>query len=179
MQKHAQKVIRSNKIAIIGGGAVGVQMATDIKELYPEKHVTLIHSRKTIMNRFHPKLSSIIEQRCQELGIETKLGSRVKLPAHGYPTDGRTFNVELQDGSSVEADFAVSIVHSSFLRQHFFTGIPPLPLSHLKPSIHVTASLHSNHSCHLYRSSQQDKPLKPTSSPHSPLKPSTTGASSA
>lgn len=83
-------------------------MATDIKELYPEKSVTLIHSRPTVMNRFHSKLDEVIKERCQELSLNLKLGSRVKVPANGYPTDGTIFNVELQDGSTVPADLAVS-----------------------------------------------------------------------
>jgi apoptosis-inducing factor 2 len=107
LQKHAQKVVRSSKIAVIGGGAVGVQIATDIKELYPEKSVTLVHSHKNVMNKFHHQLHDIIEQRCGDLGISLKLGSRVKLPRNGYPTDGSSFNVELEDGSSIPADFAV------------------------------------------------------------------------
>lgn len=105
---HADQVVRSSKIVIIGAGAVGVQLATDLKELYPEKSVTLVHSRNQVMNRFHPKLHDIIMERCQELGIQTKLGSRVKLPPQGYPTDGSVFNVEFEDGSNIPADFAVS-----------------------------------------------------------------------
>lgn len=109
LQKHAQKVVRSSNIVVIGGGAVGVQIATDIKELYPKKSVTLVHSRKNVMNKFHHQLHDIIEQRCEELGISLKLGSRVKLPPNGYPTDGSNFNVELEDGSCVSANFAVKL----------------------------------------------------------------------
>jgi pyruvate/2-oxoglutarate dehydrogenase complex dihydrolipoamide dehydrogenase (E3) component len=108
LQKHAQKVVRSSKIVIIGGGAVGVQMATDIKELYPEKSVTLVHSRTKLMNRFNSALHDIIAERCRDLGIQMILGSRVKVPEQGYPTDGRDFIVELEDGSSIPADFTVS-----------------------------------------------------------------------
>lgn len=107
-------MIRSSNIVIIGGGAVGVQMATDIKELYPNKSVTLAHSREKVMNKFHHGLHDIIEDRCRELGIDMRLGSRVKLPPKGYPTDGSQFDVELEDGSKIPADFAVSF---SFLRE--------------------------------------------------------------
>jgi apoptosis-inducing factor 2 len=110
LQDHAQKVMQSSKIVVIGGGAVGVQMATDIKQLYPEKSVTLVHSRSTLMHKFHSELNEIILARCAELGIATRLGSRVKLPAvEGYANDGRIFDVELEDVSSVEADLAVRL----------------------------------------------------------------------
>ena len=109
LRKHAEQVVKSSEIVVIGGGAVGVQMATDIKELYPDKSVTLVHSRKTVMNRFHYKLHDIIEERCKELGIKLKLGSRVKVPKDGYPTDGSRFDVEFEDGSKIPADFAVEL----------------------------------------------------------------------
>lgn len=111
LQNHAKKVVESSNIAVIGGGAVGVQMATDIKEIYPYKKVTLIHSRDHLMNKFHHGLDSIIKARCAELGVDLKLGSRVKIPSSGYPISGTRFNVEFEDGSSVPADFAVSHTH--------------------------------------------------------------------
>ncbi|KAF2224637.1 hypothetical protein BDZ85DRAFT_194937 [Elsinoe ampelina] len=105
--KHARKVEAASSMAIIGGGAVGVQTATDIKELYPEKSVTLIHSRPTLMSRMNTQLDQLIKSRFEELGVATKLGSRVKLPTEGYPTDGRGYDVELSDGSKVHTDFAI------------------------------------------------------------------------
>ena len=107
LRKHAEKVMDSKQIVIIGGGAVGVQMATDIKELYPEKSVTLVHSRQHVMNKFDSRFHDLIAERCQELGITMALGARVKLPAEGYPTDGSQFNVELHNGTLIPADFAI------------------------------------------------------------------------
>lgn len=108
LRKHAAQVEAGKQIVIIGGGAVGVQMATDIKELFPEKSVTLIHSRSNVMSNFDPALHNIVVQRFQELGVKTVLGKgRVKLPQEGYPTDGREFQIEIQDGTQVTADFAI------------------------------------------------------------------------
>ncbi|KAF3007889.1 hypothetical protein E8E13_010989 [Curvularia kusanoi] len=108
LRKHAAQVEASNKIVIIGGGAVGVQMATDIKQLFPAKEVTLVHSRPTLMSKFDPRLHAIVAQRFAELGVQTVLGrGRVLLPEKGYPTDGTEFDVCLRDGTSVRADFAI------------------------------------------------------------------------
>ncbi|KAJ4311858.1 hypothetical protein N0V94_007733 [Neodidymelliopsis sp. IMI 364377] len=107
LRRHAAQVEASGKIVVIGGGAVGVQMATDIKQLFPSKSVTLVHSRENLMSKFHPGLHSIVAQRCGELGIDLVLGKRVKLPESGYPTDGQQFSVELQDGTKIDADFAI------------------------------------------------------------------------
>ena len=108
LRRHAAQVEASKKVVIVGGGAVGVQMATDVKQLFPEKSVTLVHSRANVMSKFHSALHSIVQQRFDDLGVETVLGrGRVKLPQGGYPTDGSEFNVELQDGTKVSADFAI------------------------------------------------------------------------
>lgn len=61
---------RANSIAIVGGGAVGVQMALDIKELSPEKKVTVVHSRAQLMPQFHFGLHDIVKQAFTEYGVE-------------------------------------------------------------------------------------------------------------
>lgn len=70
LRKHQDSVKRSKSITIVGGGAVGVQMATDLKEFYPEKEVTLVHSRAHLMPNFHEKLHGIIAKRFDALGIQ-------------------------------------------------------------------------------------------------------------
>lgn len=107
LREHAAQVEASKKIVIIGGGAVGVQMATDIKQLFPEKSVTLIHSRANVMNKFDSRLHNLVQQRFTELGVQTILGKRVALPSTGYPTSGEEFTVSLIDGTQIPADFAI------------------------------------------------------------------------
>ncbi|CAK7224387.1 hypothetical protein SCUCBS95973_005499 [Sporothrix curviconia] len=108
LQQHAAQVEKASKIAIIGGGAVGVQMATDIKELYPSKSVTLVHSRPTVMNRFHTDLDAIVKARFAEMGIETKLGSRVASPkASTAAPEGQTIDVVCEDGSKLATELAI------------------------------------------------------------------------
>ncbi|KAL1896544.1 hypothetical protein Sste5346_004578 [Sporothrix stenoceras] len=109
LQQHAAQVEAAQRIAIVGGGAVGVQMATDIKELYPSKQVTLVHSRPTVMNRFHTDLDAIVKARFAELGIETKLGSRVVSPlaSTAAPADGTPLEVVSQDGSRLATDLVI------------------------------------------------------------------------
>ena len=69
-QTFQQGIQKAASIAIVGGGAVGVQMATDLKELYPEKNVTLVHSRDRLMPLYHPKMDEILRERMNELGVQ-------------------------------------------------------------------------------------------------------------
>lgn len=70
LKQYNQGIKKSKSVILIGGGAVGVQMACDLKELYPEKEVTLVHSREHIMPFYHEKLSEMIKDRFKELGVK-------------------------------------------------------------------------------------------------------------
>ncbi|KZT30134.1 FAD/NAD(P)-binding domain-containing protein [Neolentinus lepideus HHB14362 ss-1] len=127
MKVRQEAVRKAQRVVVVGGGAVGVQTATDIKDIYPAKSVTLIHSRDRLMQTFHPKMHEVIMDRCTELGIDVILGDRVKVPQGGFPTDGSEFEVELTSGRKVPADLAF-----------MSTGQPPaasfLPRALLSPT---------------------------------------------
>lgn len=90
-------------------------MATDIKEYFPSKQVTLVHSRDKLMPRFHPRLHEIIMSRAKELDIEVVLEQRVRIPEGGFPdgADGSSFDVELANRRIIKTDLAVSLESSS------------------------------------------------------------------
>ncbi|KAL4884485.1 hypothetical protein BJY04DRAFT_182604 [Aspergillus karnatakaensis] len=85
LQKHQNDIKEAKSILIAGGGAVGVQMATDLKEYYPDKEVTVVQSRPKLMPQYHGKLDQIIRKRFEELGIKFITGSRVSVPPSGFP----------------------------------------------------------------------------------------------
>ncbi|GAA5984009.1 hypothetical protein JCM5350_004990 [Sporobolomyces pararoseus] len=102
----------AKSVAILGGGAIGVQMACDLATLYPPsrtgKSITLLHSHEPLMNRFHPRLSDIIKERFKELGVRTVLGSRAKIPSGGFArASGEEIVIETEDGRKVEADYII------------------------------------------------------------------------
>ncbi|KAF5667181.1 apoptosis-inducing factor [Fusarium heterosporum] len=76
------RITNADRIAVIGGGAVGIELATEAKARHPEKTITLIHSRQQLLPRFGPKLHGHVLAELQSQGIEVLLGER---PA--YPSD--------------------------------------------------------------------------------------------
>lgn len=70
LREHQNNVKNATSILIVGGGAVGVQMATDLKEYYPEKKIVLVHSRTHLMPSFHSQMHDIVKQRFAELDIK-------------------------------------------------------------------------------------------------------------
>ncbi|KAF4949227.1 hypothetical protein FSARC_13533 [Fusarium sarcochroum] len=104
---YQQSVKNAKSIVIVGGGAVGVQMATDLGEVYPDKKVTLVHSRDRLMQLYHPQMDAIIQERFQELGIDLITGTRAVIPPEGFPTDGSTFELELKDGRKISTNLVI------------------------------------------------------------------------
>lgn len=107
LKKHQGDVKQSKSILIVGGGAVGVQMATDLKEYYPDKQVTVVQSRPRVMPHFHEKLHDIIKKRFDELGVRLITSSRVAVPPNGFPNNGSTFEVQLTNDEKVSTDLII------------------------------------------------------------------------
>ncbi|SNX86822.1 related to AIF1 - mitochondrial cell death effector [Melanopsichium pennsylvanicum] len=110
LRSYQDAVKAANNIVIVGGGAVGVQVACDIAELYPNtKSITLLHSRNRVMNKFHADLHQLVSTRFAERGVKTILGSRVVIPDGGFPEfqEGKTFDVKLQNGDKMPADLVL------------------------------------------------------------------------
>ncbi|KAJ5086235.1 hypothetical protein NUU61_007542 [Penicillium alfredii] len=107
LQRHQADVKRSRSILIVGGGAVGVQMATDLKEYYPDKKVTVVQSRPRVMPNFHPQLHELIKRRFDELGVQLITGSRVKIPPSGFSNDGNEFPVQLTNGTTESTELVI------------------------------------------------------------------------
>ena len=107
LQKHQADVESSRSILIVGGGAVGVQMATDLKEYYPDKEITVVQSRDRVMPNFHPRLHDLIKHRFDELGIKLITGARVTIPPGGFPNSGSRFDVQLTNGATESTEFVI------------------------------------------------------------------------
>lgn len=103
LQEVQEAIKESQKIAIIGGGAVGVQLASDIKDFYPDKDVTLVHSRGQLLNRFGKRLQDYVLRALRdELKIRVLLNERPKMPAKGNMA--RSDTLVFSDGREEQFD---------------------------------------------------------------------------
>ncbi|KAH8699226.1 putative amid-like NADH oxidoreductase [Talaromyces proteolyticus] len=76
LQEVQNDIKAATRIAVVGGGAVGVEVATDIKYFYPEKEVTIVHSRDRLLHRFGPRLHEYVLSQMQEMRIHVRLKER-------------------------------------------------------------------------------------------------------
>ncbi|KAJ2474579.1 Apoptosis-inducing factor 2 [Coemansia sp. RSA 2131] len=78
MEKYFGVISDAQSIAIVGGGAVGTELAADLKTDYPDKEIILIHSRELpisgpFMDEFRHEAVRVLHK----LGVTTMFGQRV------------------------------------------------------------------------------------------------------
>ncbi|KFY14773.1 hypothetical protein V492_02420 [Pseudogymnoascus sp. VKM F-4246] len=101
-----QETIRaSQSIAIVGGGAVGVELASDIKDFYPDKDVTLVHSRGQLLSHFGKRLQDYTLKALQELKIRVMLNERPRMPDGG--SMARSATLTFSDGCEEKFDLII------------------------------------------------------------------------
>ena len=107
-----ENIKSASKVAVVGGGAVGIELATDIKSFYPEKHVTLVHSRRQLLNNFGLRLHEYVLNVFRGMAIETILGERPQiLPGAAEDRSGdagEQKSLRFADGHVEEFDLIVS-----------------------------------------------------------------------
>ncbi|PGH19360.1 hypothetical protein AJ80_04000 [Polytolypa hystricis UAMH7299] len=99
-----------NGVIVIGGGAVGIEMAAELKVVHPETKVTLVHSRPKLMSSepLPDEFRDVTLSLLHEVGVETVMGSRV---AQMQKIDGgRGMTLTLQNGTSLEAGHVINAV---------------------------------------------------------------------
>jgi len=102
------RIVSASDIVVLGGGPAGVELAADVKEQYPEKNVTLVHSRDALLNQFGPKMQEIAMKELQQLGVRIILGER--LQQQQQSPHEREGYVVLKSGKQIACDCFVSII---------------------------------------------------------------------
>lgn len=92
----------ARSLVIIGGGPAGVELAADAKERYPDKNVTLVHSRARLLNHFGEGLHDAAMKMMKELGVKVVLGDRLVSETEENGV------VNLQAGKEIPCDLLVS-----------------------------------------------------------------------
>ncbi|CAK9785464.1 FAD/NAD(P)-binding domain-containing protein [Cutaneotrichosporon oleaginosum] len=77
MQKQSGVIERAPRVLIVGGGALGIQFASDIKSIWPEKEVTMLHSRARVLPRYPQEMHDAAIDGLKSLGVNVVLGQRV------------------------------------------------------------------------------------------------------
>ncbi|MEK6926779.1 MAG: FAD-dependent oxidoreductase [Nanoarchaeota archaeon] len=70
---------KAESVLIIGGGLVGIELASEISEAYPGKKITLISASEKLIPRNNLASSEIVEKHLRKKGVEIKLNETVDI----------------------------------------------------------------------------------------------------
>ncbi|KAK1750342.1 apoptosis-inducing factor 2 [Echria macrotheca] len=121
------RVKTANHIVVAGGGAAGVELATDAASQYPDKSITLVHSRSAVMHRFGLELQTAALDALRELGVTVILEDKV-VPGSA---DGKC--ITLTSGKTIECDCFINCTGQK-PASDIITGLAPKAIS---PSGHI------------------------------------------
>ncbi|TYJ56630.1 hypothetical protein B9479_002722 [Cryptococcus floricola] len=108
MKLQHDKFEKAERILIVGGGALGIEYAGDLKYLWPDKKITLLHSRTRMMPRYDIELHLQVVEHLAKLGVEVVLGERVMTwPDEPEILDGKPKIVTTDKGRTFEADLVL------------------------------------------------------------------------
>jgi NADH dehydrogenase FAD-containing subunit len=94
-------------VAIVGGGAVGVELAGEISAAYPEKAVTLLASSSSLLPGYSTRLSAALAEQLSAQGVALRLGERVT----GLTTAERPCAGTVRaGGDAIEADLIFPVI---------------------------------------------------------------------
>ena len=110
MKTYRDRVAKAKNIVVVGGGAVGIEIAGEIAASYPKasgKRVTLVHSRDKLMNDVYPaKFRDGLAKQLLELGVNLHFGDSIE-GEHDFETTGHT-TVKTKKGESLpEVDLII------------------------------------------------------------------------
>ncbi|KAJ3499262.1 hypothetical protein NLG97_g465 [Lecanicillium saksenae] len=141
-----QRIAKADTVVVVGGGAAGVEVATDAKSFYPDKHIILVHSRAAVMHRFGKDLQTAALEGLKRLDVEVILEDRV------IEEDDANGTVTLKSGRKIECNFFINCTgqkpNSSILSTLSPNSISSSGYIKVKPTLQLVDEKYQNiYSC--------------------------------
>lgn len=144
MKIYRDRVAAAKEILVIGGGAVGIEIAGEIVGTYPHKgpnakKVTLIHKGAKLMNdTYNDKFRNSLQKQCLDMGINLHLGDALD-GSYDFATSPHT--VTTKNGDSLAADLIIQATGGSVNNEYLQSFLDPSLLTpggvKVKPTFQV------------------------------------------
>jgi NADH dehydrogenase FAD-containing subunit len=95
----------ADRVLLVGAGPVGIELAGEIKAVWPDKQVTLADVAGDVLGeRYRPDLKAELRRQLADLGVELLLGSPLQADPPTVPGEPGTFTATTRAGAEVTAD---------------------------------------------------------------------------
>jgi NADH dehydrogenase FAD-containing subunit len=110
---HAQEQVRrahraltqADRILLVGAGPVGIELAGEIRHVWPEKSIVLLDVADEVLGGpYKPELKAELRRQLLEIRVELILGSPLQQPPPSEPGELGTFTVTTEAGTELVAD---------------------------------------------------------------------------
>lgn len=127
------KLAKAERVVVVGGGLVGIELASEIVTKYPEKQFTLVHSHTKLIDRNLDKSSAYVEKFLLRRGAEFHFGQRADIKkSKVILADGTVIPSDLTfvcTGITPNSDFLDKVLldERKFVFVNAFLQVPSLP----------------------------------------------------
>jgi apoptosis-inducing factor 2 len=98
LKESYEKLIKSKRVCVIGGGLVGVELAAEICTHFSNKNIMLVHSHDNLINRNSPVSQRYVERFLEKRGVKIIYGERMKEYKNGV--------MIMDSGKNIKCDVA-------------------------------------------------------------------------
>ncbi len=100
-----EALLGAERVLIVGAGPSGLELAGEIKAIFPRKHVTIADLGADILpGPFVPELRAELRRQLAELGVELRLGSTLRALPDAPPAERAEIAIETEAGEPLRAD---------------------------------------------------------------------------
>ncbi|MFE2266934.1 NAD(P)/FAD-dependent oxidoreductase [Streptomyces griseosporeus] len=128
--RRSHKELRqAEKVLILGAGPVGLELAGEIKEIWPDKKVTIVDPATELLPGFKPEVVEDLRGQLDALGVEVRLGTGLTAQPGTEAGVAGSFTVTTTDGDEITADVWYraygTTVNSGYLSDGKLTTLTP------------------------------------------------------
>ncbi|MEU8250993.1 FAD-dependent oxidoreductase [Nonomuraea sp. NPDC048916] len=104
LRRTHKELAGSERVLILGAGPVGLELAGEIKEVWPHKHVTIVDPAERLLAAFPAELRAELHRQLDDLSIHLRLSTGLTAPPPIEPGQAATFTVTTTGGHEITAD---------------------------------------------------------------------------
>jgi NADH dehydrogenase FAD-containing subunit len=129
LRRTHEQLVDAERVLILGAGPVGLELAGEIKEVWPDRSVTIIDPAGQLLAGFQPEVRESLERQLAELNVEVRLGTTLSSPPATECGQNKTFTVTTTAGDEITADIWFRahgvVTNSDYLTDGLLTPLTP------------------------------------------------------